>query len=158
MLLPGPRWTWANTIPPCGIGQRSPNDKTYVAPASRTAGPVLAFSRRTRTQARVPVPHDSRRTALPFPTTALSFLFQPAPAGGRLGMTIFSFQTSSLTPAPHQASPPFFATKPARTLRHRRSSDMPIMKRLRLAFYVLATIELILVAIVSNAWGQLPPR
>lgn len=32
---------------------------------------------------------------------------------------------------------------------------MPIMKRLRLAFYVLATIELILVTI---AWGQLPLR
>jgi hypothetical protein len=32
------------------------------------------------------------------------------------------------------------------------------MKRLRLTFYVLATIELILVAIVSVAWGQLPHR
>ena len=35
-----------------------------------------------------------------------------------------------------------------------RSPNMSIMKRLRLMFYVLATIELILVAIVSIAWGQ----
>jgi hypothetical protein len=34
-----------------------------------------------------------------------------------------------------------------------RSPDMPMAKRLRVTFYLLATIELIL---VSLAWGRLP--
>jgi hypothetical protein len=35
----------------------------------------------------------------------------------------------------------------------RRSQDMPNAKRLRIVFYLLAAIELMLVSI---AWGQLP--
>jgi hypothetical protein len=44
--------------------------------------------------------------------------------------------------------------KRARKGQQRRSSSMPIIiKRLRLVFYLLATLELVLVSVV---WGRLP--
>jgi hypothetical protein len=49
--------------------------------------------------------------------------------------------------------PPFFSCpQPARISRQVRSLNMPIVKRLRVIFYLLAMIELVLITI---AWGQI---